>query len=75
VRQGELFLLVVSFSDSGTFVLCIMARCKNVGVSSSVPPGDDGGDKGDSPPRITEVTRGKRKVVSRKKCTKEEREA
>jgi hypothetical protein len=46
-----------------------MARCKNVGGS---PPGGDGGD---SPPRITEVSRGKRKVISTKKRTRKDREA
>jgi hypothetical protein len=52
-----------------------MARCKNVRGSSSAPPGDDGGDRGDSPPRITEVARGKRKILTRKKRSREEREA
>jgi hypothetical protein len=48
-----------------------MARCKNVRGS---PPRGDGGDRGDSPPCITEVARGKRKLVSRKKRTRKERE-
>jgi hypothetical protein len=67
--------LFASFSDSGLFVLCTMARCKNIGGSSSAPPRDDGGDRDDSPPRITEVARGKRKILTRKKRTREEREA
>jgi hypothetical protein len=49
-----------------------MARCKNVGDSSSGPTGGDGGD---SPPRTTEVARGKRKVIAKKKHTREAREA
>jgi hypothetical protein len=49
-----------------------MARCKNVGGS---PLGGDGGDVGDSPPRITEVARGKRKLISTKKHTRKDREA
>jgi hypothetical protein len=49
-----------------------MPRCKNAGGS---PPRGDGGDGSDSPPRITEVARGKRKLISRKKRTREEREA
>jgi hypothetical protein len=49
-----------------------MARCKNVGGS---PPGGDEGDGGDSPPRLIEVARGKSKLISRKKRTREDREA
>jgi hypothetical protein len=67
--------LFASFSDSGFFVLCTMARCKNVRGSSSAPPRDDEGDKGDSPPRIIEVARGKRKILTRNKRSREEREA
>lgn len=56
-----------------------MARCKNIGGgpggSSSGPPRGDGGDRGDSPPRITEVAHGKRKLLTRKKRSREEREA
>jgi hypothetical protein len=48
-----------------------MARCKNVGGS---PLGGDEGDRGDSPPRIIEVARGKRKLISRKKRTRKERD-
>jgi hypothetical protein len=46
-----------------------MARCKN--VRGSLP----GGDGGDSPPRIIEVARGKRKLISRKKRIRKEKEA
>jgi hypothetical protein len=49
-----------------------MARCKNVGDSSSGPTRGDGGD---GPPCTTEVARGKRKVTTKKKRTREEHEA
>jgi hypothetical protein len=49
-----------------------MARCKNFGGS---PPRGDGGDEGDSPPHLTEVARGKRKLMSTKKRTRKDREA
>jgi hypothetical protein len=49
-----------------------MPRCKNIGGS---PPRGDGGDGDDSTLRITEVAREKRKLISRKKRTREEREA
>jgi hypothetical protein len=49
-----------------------MARYKNVRGS---PPGGDGGDEGDSPPQLTEVARGKRKLISTKKRTRKDREA
>jgi hypothetical protein len=52
-----------------------MARCKNVRGSSSGPTGGDEGDGGGSPPRLTEVARGKRKLLSRKKRTREEQDA
>jgi hypothetical protein len=52
-----------------------MAQCKNVGDSSSGPFGGDGGDGGDSPPCTTEVARDKRKMLAKKKRTREEHEA
>jgi hypothetical protein len=71
-ETGELYLSVVSFSNSGTFVLHTMARCKNVRGSSSGPTGGDEGDRGGSPPRLTEVARGKHRLLSMKKHTREE---
>jgi hypothetical protein len=49
-----------------------MARCKNVRGS---PPRGDGGDGGVSPSHLTEVARGKRKLISMKKRTRKDREA
>jgi hypothetical protein len=48
-----------------------MARCKNVEGS---PPRGDGVDGGDSPPRLIEVAREKRKLISMKKHTRKDRE-
>jgi hypothetical protein len=66
VSQGEYLLSVVLSVSVFLSYTCSYQHgsCKNVG---GVPSGSTGGAEDESPPRFTEVARGKRKKTSSKK--------